>query len=558
MRAAYYLLFASLLAAQTQKPAPEVKPEEFGKIEGMVIDAVTEAPLGKAELTLRKIGGAGSTAVSTRSDSAGKFLFENVEPGRHRMTAWRNGYAPHNMMAASSQGSPGSLNLAAKQHLKGIVVAMQPGALVTGRVVDEDGDPVAYARVSLVKPVYIRGNKTLESVGSSDGTDDRGEYRLFGVPPGRYHVRASYRGMSFGAVPQRVPAGPRQGEMSYATVYYPGVVDPSQAAPVELRAGEERRGVDFRLVRVRTVRVSGRVIAGGTGQPTADARLMVSKAGSVGMEASSIKSAAVDPKTGRFEVAGLEPGSYSVSAFMLRGTRRWFGHAIVEAGDTSIENLELRMWPGVDLKGVIQIEGDPEGDPPTLQGSRVYLSQTEAGRGPFFAGGVATVSSDGSFEMASVAPMKFSVRMSRLPEGAYLKAAKFGTEEVLDEGMVVSRADSGRLLELVVSPHGGSVEGVVVDDDGKPVINASVALVPEKDKRAREELFQLVTTDQQGGYAIHGIPPGDYALFAWEKLEFGSHRDPVFLEAYEDDGVTLSVEEKSQQVIELELLLPKP
>ena len=93
-----------------------------------------------------------------------------------------------------------------------------------------------------------------------------------------------------------------------------------------------------------------------------------------------------------------------------------------------------------------------------------------------------------------------------------------------------------------------------MNDDGQPVPGATVVLVPEEAKHNRDDLFKQVSTDQYGHYSISGLAPGEYHLFAFDKVEFGSYRDPAFLERFEDEGEEVEIEENSQRMVELELL----
>jgi hypothetical protein len=145
------------------------------------------------------------------------------------------------------------------------------------------------------------------------------------------------------------------------------------------------------------------------------------------------------------------------------------------------------------------------------------------------------------------------VRVYRLPEGSYLKAARMGDQDVLADGFTIQAA-SGGALELLVSPAGGQVDGVVLDAEKKPHPGAVVTLIPDEKRRHREDLFFQQSSDQNGRFSFRGVPPGEYKVFAWDKIDDGVYRDPAFLERFEDEGAKVAVKERSTVTAEAKLL----
>lgn len=528
--------------ASTEEPA--LKDEDYCTVEGAVVDARTQAPLRKASITLwgGREGARGGVAGTT--DAAGKFVIDKVPPGRYQVTVQRNGYAP----STTGSGNPSSLTLSAGERLKGIVFRLQPAAAISGRVVDEDGEPLVYAQVMVMRYRYVRGKRQLVNAGGGGPTNDRGEYRIFGLPPGRYFVSASYQGRMMGMPVLsrgRPPAG-----VSYPTMYYPGALDPEQAVAIQLQAGEERSGVDFRLSPVQAVSVSGRVVAAATGRPLADVgvTLVPRTEGFSPLVARSFQRA--DPATGRFTIANVRPGSYALGAFYRDGETELYARQEIEVGSTDLEGVELALSPGTRIQGRVAVE--PGGASLKLDEARVSLEpqQENLGFGGF---GTGRIKEDGTFELPNLAPGRYSVRIYRLPEGSYLKAARWGDQDVLSAGLTI-QPGSGGVLELLVSPAGAQVDGIVLDAEKKPHPGAAVVLVPDEKRRHREDLFFQQSSDQNGRYSFRGVPPGEYKVFAWDKIESGIYRDPAFLERFEDEGVKVSVKARSTAAAEVKLL----
>lgn len=530
--------------APASSEEPALKDEDYCTIEGVVIDARTQAPLRKASIALwgGREGARGGVAGTT--DAAGKFVIDKVPPGRYQVSVQRNGYAT----SMPGSGNPSSLTLSPGERLKGIVFRLQPAAAISGRVVDEDGDPLVYARVSLMRYRYVRGKRQLAEGGGSAMTNDRGEYRLFGVPPGRYYVSAAYQGRMMGmpllSGARRVPGA------SYPTTYYPGVLDPEQAMAIQIKPGEERSGIDFRLSPVQAVSVSGRVVAAATGRPVVDVgvTLVPRTEGFSPLIARSFQRA--DPATGRFTLNNVRPGSYALGAFYRDGEVELYARQEIEVGSNDVEGVELVLSPGTRIQGRVAVE--PGGGSLKLDEARVYLEPLEEDLG-FGRFGDGRIKEDGTFELRNLAPGRYSVRLYRLPEGSYLKAAHLGDLDVLSDGLTI-QPGSGGILELLVSPAGGQVDGVVLDADKKAHPGAAVVLVPDERRRHREDLFLQQSSDQNGRFSFRGVPPGEYKVFAWDKIEFGVYRDPAFLERFEDAGAKVSVKERSIAAAEVKLL----
>ncbi len=521
-----------------EAPAAE---EDTCAVEGVVVDAKTQAPIRKASVTLfgREIGRGGARAVT---DAAGRFLIEKLPPGRYQVLVQRNGYA------LPPGGNPSNLTLSAGEHVKGMVLRLQPAAVITGRVLDEDGEPVAYAQVSVLRYRYLRGKRQLVPGGPGAATNDRGEYRIFGLAAGRYFVSAEHPGGRMGMTllpPARSAAG-----VSYPTTYYPGVLDPDQAMAIRIQAGEERSGIDFRLSPVQAVNVSGRVVSAATGRPVPDVGVTLIQRSEVSSGLVSRLFQRAEAATGKFLIPNVRPGSYVLGAFQGDRDNMVYARQAIEVGSSDVEGLELVLAPGATLQGRVVIE--PGGGSVKLNEARLYL-EPEAEDLRFGGSSDARIKEDGTFELRNVAPGRYSVRLYRLPEGSYLKAARLADQDVLSGGLTIQSGSSGA-LELLVSPAGGQVDGVVLDAGKKPRAGAAVVLVPDEKRRHREDLFQRQTSDQNGRFSFRGVPPGDYLLFAWDKIDSGVYRDPAFLERFEDEAVKVSVKERSVAAAELTLL----
>jgi hypothetical protein len=160
------------------------------------------------------------------------------------------------------------------------------------------------------------------------------------------------------------------------------------------------------------------------------------------------------------------------------------------------------------------------------------------------------VKPDGSFSLENFTLDSYDVNVSGLPAGYYLKSGRLGNQDVLESGLTI--AGGTAKLDLVVSPSGGQVEGVVSDAKQQPAKAATVVLIPEARRQSRLALFQTTSTDQNGHYSIQGIAPGDYTIYAFEDLPPGAFQDPEFMKPFEKSAQSLTVQEGGRESKQLQ------
>jgi Carboxypeptidase regulatory-like domain len=525
-----YGLWLCGLAALGQQP-------ERCAVEGLVLRAASGEPVRKAQVLLRKLD-ARDQSYSTATDERGRFLLTGLEPGRYALSAERNGYVPQDYGQRRANQPGATLTLQPGQHLRDIVFHLVPFGVISGRAADEDGEPVPRVRIQAMRVTHQSGRRELIAIASGT-SDDRGEYRVFGLPPGRYYVSAA-------PAPSSRPGAPESDEEGFVPFYYPGVIDPGQAAPLELRAGSEIQGVDFRLTRTRTVRVRGRVLNAATGRLERGIVVFLLPRGSGSAASAPRNQNAVVDAQGSFEIRGVAPGSYVLSAYQADQQRRFFARQPIDVGAASLEGISLVLGPGLEIAGRIRFEGSGG----RLDLVRVTLQSRSESAGSAFA----AAKSDGTFSLQNVAADWYTLSIAGLVEDCYLKSARFGGVDALERGLDLSRGDPPGPLEVVLSPAGGHIEGVALKENQPPAAGATVALAPDAQRRSQAHLFRSAVADQYGRYVLRGIPPGEYRLFAWEDVEPGAWLDPDFLSEYEKRGETVSVDERGRYTVQLKAI----
>lgn len=534
--AASVLAIVLCATAQTpvRPPAPSPpKPEDLSTVEGRVTVDQTEQPLGKVSLELiRMEAGGGGRNYASSSGPDGTYIFKGIEAGKYRLSALRNGYVRAEY-GSSGPTRPGTTIVLEKgQNLKSLSLKMIPHAVIAGRVLDGDGEPLAGIYVRTVRPSFLQGKRTLLPLGFAQ-TNDLGEYRLFGIPAGRYLVSASQ--FPGGRRENSIDASGREGEESNVTTYHPSAIEPEQGSWISVSAGGRLQGVDITMAKVRTYTIKGRV----SGVPGADASVSARlwpQSGEVfsGMEERPVH---VDAK-GAFQLTGVRPGAYYIEAESYQVETQMSGRAGVEVRDGDVANLSVTLQAAFGIKGTVRLEsGDGK-----IAGANVILEPKEiAFRGG--AGGV--VKEDGSTQIRFVRPAKYRIRMARLPEGHYLKSARFGTADALAEDFEMTSAGE---LEIVVSPHGAKIEGTVKNAKGEPAQGATIVVLGEKGFRPTQP---FLTSDQSGRFAVSGLPPGTYHVLAITDYEFGIERMPDFLKLNSKAAEKVTVKERSVEPVEL-------
>jgi len=473
----------------------------------------------------------------TSTDSDGKYSMKDVEPGRYRLMVQRAGYARQEYGARGANRQGTTLTLDKGQNLDDLNFRLTPGGVISGRILDDEGEPVVWAQVQVLRYSYLQGSKQLTPFNGAT-TDDRGMFRMHSLAPGKYLISATFRGdMNMWGV-DRTPGN--RADEGFAATYYPGTSDPATAASVEVAAGGEIQNLDIRLIKTVTARVKGRIIGGNPAQfgPRTMISMFPRNSPMYGMPFS--RGGPVDAK-GNFELRGVSSGSYIVRAEQFDDGTRLVGTANVDVSSGNIEGVTLTLSAGTALNGSLKI-AEGQGD---LTRTTVYLRPKDS---PMFGGGGGRVKDDGTFSLLNTYAGTYEVSVMGLPDDLYVKSIRYGQEDVLGKPLVLQQSVAGA-LEITVRSGAGKLTGVVINDKKEPVRGATVVLEPLSSDR--KDLFKMMTTDQNGAYSLAGITPGDYRVYGFEDIETGAHQDRDYLKDFERlaDKATLAVREsKTLQV----------
>lgn len=325
--------------------------------------------------------------------------------------------------------------------------------MISGRVLDEDGEPLAYAFVQPMVFQYERGKKQLVSAGGIS-TNDLGEFRFPSLRPGKYIVSASRNSPYNTEGPERI-VGSAQAvppvDEGYVTTYHPSAINPSNANQVEITAGAQVTGINITLARAQPVRIKGRVdLPAGKSPRSANVSLMSKD--SVGyFPKQPFPGSSIDAK-GNFEMRGVTSGSYWLRANYDVDGKSLSGRVPLEVGNSNIEGIELTLQPPLEVAGHVVIEGSAELNGSTMN---VIFGQKNA------LGGFGTqAKNDLTFTIPNLARDTYEVLLSGLPQDFYLKSIRAGHQDMTETGVDLTDG-APEDLTITISSLGGTIEGSV-------------------------------------------------------------------------------------------------
>jgi protocatechuate 3,4-dioxygenase beta subunit len=526
-------------------------------IEGLVIRDPDGQPVKKAliELIAENQAEAGDYTALTGLDGA--FRIEGIVPGRYHLFAERTGMLDAEKERGRTDGR--ILTLTAGQELRDLQLRLQAAAVVRGRVTDEDGDPLPNAEVTVLRQTFVAGRKHWEQAGA-ERTNDLGEYRVANLAAGTFYVSVSpppdfktlieNAGVSASERTRNSPDKPVS--TTYQTTYYPSTSDRGQAAPIQLRPGDEFPA-NFSLTPSPSLSIRGSVV---NVPPRASATIMLQS-----RDFSLVLNGAEMHKDGSFIIRDVSPGNYTILASIEGSPVPMMARQSLQVESTNVDGLRLAPQPGSTLRGHLRVESSSGAA--RVDTDRIFLALEPLDSEPdesMLAGhesfsNLAHVAADGSFQWIDVPAGSYYVQVvgdTNANDGWFVKSVAAAGREMNDSGMTVNGGVVP--IDLVISASGGIVEGIVVNPKGEPVPNAVVVAVPEAHFRTRLDRYRKTISDQGGRFSVRGIRPGDYTLFAWETVDGEAYFNPDFLKSYEGQGTALQLSEGERKDLRLQSL----
>lgn len=480
-----------------------------------------------------------------RTNQDGRYEFARLAPATYRVVA-----APEMSNAryvSPTQPGPGMsfgkpIELVDGQKAQAPEIRLLRAGVITGRVVDENGEPMAYVRVN---PLLRMGGGEPRQIGMSMmATDDLGRFRLFGLRAGEYFLMAE---------PQFF--GPPQERVAHLPTYHPSSLTLAEAIPIRLRAGEEIGDLEIRLATGRTYTVSGSIMTS-RGQPFSRRH---GYPNFVEPMAGGSRSSGVElNEDGTFVVKGVKPGTYWIEVRpQMRGpdddipAEAEFGHADVIVSDADVEGVTLVTQPGATVSGEIAFdEPRPESSQP------LYVTGMPAsGRMMMAPSGRAQVAPDGTFTLRGLyRPIYIRVFG---PPGVHLASVSLSGQDITDTPTEFKPGKTVKLL-ITVATRLSELSGQVRTWQGKPA--GAVVFMFGEDRglwSPHATTTKYAPASEKGDYRIAGLRPGRYFVLAvppGSRPPMMFDEGPEAFEALAKDATVITIGEQERKTLDLTLV----
>jgi hypothetical protein len=508
-------------------------------VEGIAVNKYGGAPLAGVHVRLIGFNMDGPRAVfGAISDKTGHFSVSGMSAGTYLLVPEYPGFL---YVPPKSESPLPGMQIKPGEKIQDYRLEMSPRSVLSGRVVDEYGDPMAH--VIVLCTAADPKDEMLNMFGAQrPQTDDRGEFR-FSMAPGKYYLKAeSYE--SSNELPEIRTDGTI--EAVYGPTYYPNAAAKDRAAVIEAKPGVDVTGLEIRLARLPNLTISGIV----TGMPDGHGNVQITARYGENTQMLNGSRSVQAGRDGRFSLSRLTPGLYRVFArYASSGQPMQSASVDVRLDGADQTNIELSLSGGGEVSGTLQLAGLPDAK------RSVRLQPAEASNYWVTLPAPAAVDSEGAFKMLNVSPGRYRVVVEPLPANGYVKSVQLDGAAAPDGIIDLSSGARGSRLKVLASTGAGQISGKVLDKDGQPIANSmAFAFLLESPKTVGEESTIRVSSD--GSFEKKGIRPGKYRIFALDLFHYIGSRSALtndFSEPFAR-GEEIEVKEGDKIVKDLKVL----
>ena len=506
------LLFSAptIRAGQASQP-PSGDADKPAVISGMVVDIGTGAPLAEVRVVARADG----QSARAQTDSGGRYSLPDLKPGRYIIEAQASG-----LVNNFGSGGTRAIMVAAGQKVEGFNLRVTMYGEISGRVLDENKEPVPASTVFLVAREYHQGQLRYMYAGFGK-SDDEGNYRLEHVPAGRGFFVAVTRG-GFKMKPvSDIPADPKLRRRTPVLTFYPGSPTVEGLTPLVLRAGEHRDNADIFVARTPSYCVSG-IISGSGGQLHFGMEPIWPASGRVGNGAAYFtpRNGIVGPD-GKIRLCNLGPGDYRLivwqSAEKQGSAPAGFATSLIAISDRDVSDLVLGTIPPVPLSGDLVWDGEAP-DPPVSSKLRIRIDPFN--RSPWMHEQIFTESTlPGQFSFPGMLIDDYILEVHGVPDDAYIKDVTYAGNSIQYKTFRPGSAPGTGGLRIVLARDGAKIAVKLTDKDNNPVADSHVFIIPAGVGSEAELPERIIEgqADQAGSYTSRVLAPGKYLVLASEQ-----------------------------------------
>src|SRR6266545_1920034 len=549
------------------------------RLRGRIVATDTGSAVRRAQV---RISGPDIGTKTALTDAQGRYEFRDLPAGRFNVSVSKSGFVTmqYGQNRPFEPGRP--IELADAQVMDKGDVSLPRGSVLVGRIVDEFGEAVAEAEVTAMRMQFQNGKRRLVPSGRNGQTNDLGQFRIYGLPPGEYYVSASLRNMSSMMIDMLGggPGGPTGSNQNsgYASTYYPGTPNPGEAQRVSVAVGQELGSVDIQLQPVRLAKITGTAV-GSDGKPMAGAMVMLMPTMKDAMQFMPGGTSRTN-SDGQFTLNGVTPGEYllqvqSMGAIMTAAgnamtlafsmtdrsggspqapaQEREFAMASVNVAGEDISGMVVVGTRGAKASGTLSFEGGmkPEG----LTSIRVTAPSADLDSNPMPTFGANTVKDTGAFDVDGLVGGRV-FRVANLPKGWVLRRVTLNGEDMTDKGIEFKPGEDVSGIDIELTNRLTSINGSVTDDKGQAQKDYTVVIFPEEQAKWTLPMNRWLVSsrpDQEGRFKFNALPPGTYYAIAIEYVASGEWQDPEWLARAAKRATRITLDEGSTKTLDLKL-----
>jgi hypothetical protein len=450
---------------------------------------------------------------SVKTDVNGIFRITGVPAGRYFLNPFAPGFIGSGDLYFNAMPRGSVFQIGDGEDIEKIEIILIRGSVITGRVIGSNGRPLVEERVEVMK-LDIAGKRQEFHLGvmqMMQTTDDRGIYRIFGLPEGRYLVSVGY---PEGVV--RMGSGAQ-----YQKTYYPNVTDQSQAKIVEVGEGEEASGIDIKVGEARkTYNVFGRVVNAENGQPVAGASISIGALAPDGKLVNSWVGLGIYSNAmGEFQFSNMAPGKYVAFTGVHFGSSRVVSYysepALFEVSEGNVHGIEIKVRNGSTISGLIVLEGTNDmAVLAKIPDMILHISSIPAQTGqismPY--GNEINIKSDGSFSFQGLPPGKVYLNLQAIPGLEGLSLIRIERDGVLQprEGIEIGTGEHISNLRLIAVNGTLSLRGEIKIVGG--TLPKNITFYIHAYIKDNPDISRGSQVDARNNFVIEHMMPGEYVL----------------------------------------------
>lgn len=550
-----------------------------GSLRGRIVALDTGSVVRRAQV---RISGPDIGTKTALTDAQGRYEFRDLPAGRFNVSVSKSGFVTmqYGQNRPFEPGRP--IELLEGQKMDKADIGLPRGSVLAGRVADEFGEAVAEAEVTAMRLQFSNGKRRLVPSGRTGTTNDLGQFRIYGLPPGEYYVSATLRNNMGAMVLDMIggggiggPSGSNQ-NTGYAATYYPSTPTPAEAQRVSVAVGQELASVDIQLQPVKLAKISGSAV-GSDGKPMAGAMVMLMPTMKDAMQFMPGGSSRTD-KDGNFTISSVTPGEYSLQVQSMGGMisaaganmtftfrtsidgqappesqQREFAVATVNVTGEDITGMVVVGTRGAKATGTISYgaAAKPEG----TSTIRITAPAVDVDSIPMPMFGGSNVKDSGAFEVEGLIGQRV-FRAANLPKGWILKHVKLNGQDVTDKGVEFKPGEDVSGIEIELTNRTTSITGSVTDDKSQPLKDYTVVVFAEDPATWAMPLTRWTASsrpDQDGRFKFANLPPGAYLAIAVEYVAQGEWSDPEWLARAAKKATRFTLEEGAVKTLDLKL-----